>query len=52
MSLVRLRMHQGEAYAAKLAEARSCQRDGYASYTGGFAFPDLQDTARLIGEPG
>jgi hypothetical protein len=52
MSLVRLRQRQGEAYAAGLAEARSCLRDVYNRYTEGFAFPDLQEAAALIGEPG
>ena len=49
MSLVRLRERQGEAYARELAEARACLRDVYDRFTEGFAFPDLQDAAALIG---
>lgn len=49
MSLVRLRKRQGETYAEELAEARACLREVYARYTEGFAFPDLQDAAALIG---
>jgi len=52
MSLVRLRMRQGEAWAAELAEARRCLGEIYARFTEGFALPDLQDAARLIGEAG
>jgi tetratricopeptide (TPR) repeat protein len=52
MSLVRLRERQGEACAAELVEARSCLRDVYNRYTEGFAFPDLQEAAALIGETG
>ncbi len=50
MSNVRLRMRQGEAYAAELAEARACLRDVYAKFTEGFAFPDLLEATALIGE--
>ena len=39
MSLVRLRMRLGEAYAAELAEARACLRDLYARFREGFDFP-------------
>jgi adenylate cyclase len=50
MSLVRLRQSQGEARAAELAEARSSLRDVYGRFTEGFAFPDFQEAAALIGE--
>jgi hypothetical protein len=50
MSLVRLRQRQGETYAEELAEARACLCEVYARYTEGFAFPDLQDAAALIGD--
>jgi hypothetical protein len=49
MSLVRLRERQGDAYAAELAEARQCLTAVYGRFTEGFAFPDLQDAAALIG---
>jgi hypothetical protein len=52
MSLVRLRMRQGEAYATELAEAQACLRDVYARFTEGSDFPDLQEAAALIGEAG
>ena len=52
MSLVRLRVRQGEVCAAELVEALQCLRDVYRRFTEGFAFPDLQDAARLIGEAG
>jgi hypothetical protein len=52
MSLVRLRMRQGETYAAELAEARRCLRDVYTCFTEGFGFLDLQEAAALIGETG
>jgi len=52
MSLVRLRERPGWRHAAgKLAEARSClPRICYARLTEGFAFPDLQEAAALIGD--
>jgi DNA-binding SARP family transcriptional activator/tetratricopeptide (TPR) repeat protein len=49
MSLVRLRQRQGEAWAVELLEARHYLRALYAQYTEGFAFPDLQEAAALIG---
>jgi predicted ATPase len=52
MSLVRLRLRQGEACAAELTEAHQLLRDLYARFTEGFGFPDLQEAARLIGEAG
>jgi hypothetical protein len=52
MSLVRLRQFQGEAYAAELAEARQCLAAVYGRFPEGFAFPDLQDAAALIGGAG
>jgi tetratricopeptide (TPR) repeat protein len=48
MSLVRLRLRQGESYAAELAEACGRLRALYRRFTEGFAFPDLQDAAELI----
>jgi tetratricopeptide (TPR) repeat protein len=60
MSLVRLRERhhgprsgaklEGEACAGELAEARSCLADVYGRFTEGFAFPDLQEAAALIGD--
>ncbi len=52
MSLVRLRMRQGEYYTAELQEARSRLRYLYARFTEGFGFPDLIDAAGLISEAG
>jgi tetratricopeptide (TPR) repeat protein len=49
MSLVRLRQRQGETCAAELAEARQRLREVYERFAEGFAFPDLQDAAALIG---
>jgi DNA-binding SARP family transcriptional activator len=59
MSLVRLRERhhgppseaawEGQAFAAALVGARRCLADVYARYTEGFAFPDLQEAAGLIG---
>ena len=49
MSLVRLRQQQDEAFAAELAEAQEHLREVYEQFTEGFAFPDLQDAAALIG---
>jgi hypothetical protein len=54
MSLVRLHARvgterRGERWATELAEARDCLREIYARFTQGFAFPDLQDAAALIG---
>jgi hypothetical protein len=48
MSLVRLRVRQGEAYRTELAEARACLREVFAKFTEGFAFPDLQEARRLF----
>jgi tetratricopeptide (TPR) repeat protein len=50
MSLVRLRQRPGAAFAAELAEARQCLCEVYSRFTEGFAFPDLQEAAALIGE--
>jgi adenylate cyclase len=50
MSLVRLRMRQGEAYAAELAEAQACLREVYERFTEGFEFPDMREAAALIGQ--
>ena len=47
MSLVRLRMRQGEDYATELAEACRTLRTPYARFTEGFEFPDLQEAAAL-----
>ena len=52
MSIVRLRERQGEVYAGELAAARGCLRGLYARFTEGFAFPDLQEAAALIGDSG
>jgi tetratricopeptide (TPR) repeat protein len=52
MSLVRLRQNQGQAFAAELAKARQCLRKVYGRFTEGFAFPDLQEAAALIGGVG
>jgi tetratricopeptide (TPR) repeat protein len=55
MSLVRLRrslQSQGEGSAAGLAEARQSLAAVYGRFTEGFAFPDLQDAAALLGETG
>jgi len=52
MSLVHLRVRQGEAYAAELAEARQFLSDLYARFTEGFSFPDLQEAATMISEAG
>jgi len=54
-SLVRLRdslRSQGEGSAADLAEARQSLTAVYRRFTEGFAFPDLQDAAALLGETG
>ena len=50
MSIVRLCIRQGEAYAAKLVEARACLRDVYAPFKEGFDFSDLQEAAALMDE--
>lgn len=50
MSLVRLRERQGEAHARELAEARRRLAAVYGQFTEGFALPDLQDAATLLGE--
>jgi len=52
MSLVRLRLCQGEVVAAELTEARARLRDAYARFKEGFSCPDLQEAAALIGETG
>jgi hypothetical protein len=52
MSVVRLRQHQGAAYAAELTEARRCLAEVYTRFTEGFGFPDLQEAAALLGEIG
>ena len=49
MSLVRLRSRQGRAHEAELAEARRYLAEVYAEFTEGFDFPDLQESAALIG---
>jgi tetratricopeptide (TPR) repeat protein len=60
MSLVRLRERhhdprseaewEGEGCAAELAQARDSLREVYGRFTEGFALPDLQEAAALIGE--
>ncbi len=50
MSLVRLRVQQGEACVAELADGCTCLREVYTCFTEGFDFPDLQEAAALIGE--
>jgi DNA-binding SARP family transcriptional activator len=52
MSLVRLRQSQGHACAAELVEARQYLAAVYGRFTEGFAFPDLQEAAALIGGQG
>ncbi len=48
MSLARLRVRQGERYAAELAGAAGRLQVLYARFTEGFAFPDLQEAAALL----
>ncbi|MGE5603629.1 MAG: hypothetical protein ACM30E_11295, partial [Nitrososphaerales archaeon] len=48
MSVVRLRLQQGDAHAADLAAARARLREMYGRFTEGFAFQDLQEAAALI----
>ncbi len=48
MSLVRLRLRQGEPCAADLADTRSFSREVFAKFTEGFEFPDLLEAAALI----
>lgn len=50
MSIVRLRERQGEACASELAEARAYLGEVYGRFTEGFAFPDLQEAAALMGD--
>lgn len=50
MSLLRLRLRQGEEYAAQLEEAVGNLRALYARFTEGFALPDLQEAAALIAQ--
>jgi hypothetical protein len=52
MSLVRLRVSQGEACAVELAEACKLLGDLYNRFTEGFTFPDLQEAAILISGTG
>ena len=49
MSIVRLRQRQGQGYTEELAKARACLRSIYARFTEGFAYPDLEEAAVLIG---
>ncbi len=49
MSIVRLRQRQGQEYTEELAKARACLRSIYARFTEGFAYPDLEEAAVLIG---
>ena len=49
MSIVRLRQRQGQEYAEELAKARACLRSIYVWFTEGFAYPDLEEAAVLIG---
>jgi len=52
MSLVRLRERQpsqGVSCDSELAQARERLREVYGQFTEGFAFPDLQEAAALIG---
>ena len=49
MSIVRLRKRQGEGRPAELAEARNCLAEVYGRFTEGFAYPDLEEAAVLIG---
>ena len=50
MSIVRLRKRQGEGRPAEeLAEARDCLAEVYGRFTEGFAYPDLEEAAVLIG---
>ena len=48
MSLVRLRVRQGNGYAEELAGAAVRLQALYAHFTEGFAFADLQEAAALI----
>jgi DNA-binding SARP family transcriptional activator/tetratricopeptide (TPR) repeat protein len=48
MSLVQLRVRQGERYAGELEDARRCLRALYTRFTEGFAFPDLQEAVALL----
>ena len=50
MSLVCLRVRQGEVCAPELAEARKFLSDLYARFTEGFSFPDLLDAVTLISD--
>ena len=50
MSLVRLRVQQGEGYAVEQEEVRAHLRVLYARFNEGYAFPDLQDVAALIAQ--
>jgi predicted ATPase len=49
MSIVRLRQRQGQGYSEELAQARACLHSIYARFTEGFAYPDLEEAAALIG---
>ena len=49
MSIVRLRQRQGQGYTAELVKARACLQGVYARFTEGFAYPDLEEAAVLIG---
>ncbi len=50
MSLVRLRMRQGDAAAAEIVDAVGRLRALYARFTEGYAFPDLQKAAALLAQ--
>ncbi|KPL81080.1 hypothetical protein ADN00_00690 [Ornatilinea apprima] len=50
MSLVRLKIRQGEDYAEEQAEARTFLKEVFGRFTEGFEFPDMQEAAALIGK--
>lgn len=50
MSVVRLRLQQGEGHATELKEATAHLRELYAHFGEGFAFPDLQEAAMLVAQ--
>ena len=49
MSIVRLRQRQGQGYTEELVKARAGLHSIYARFTEGFAYPDLEEAAVLIG---
>ena len=52
MSIVRLRQRQGQGYTEELVKAHACLSSIYARFTEGFAYPDLEEAAVLIGDSG